>query len=228
MGMISLKCPDCRANIDLSDDREFGFCQYCGTKVLIKEFIPQKSIIDESGKIPGLLELSESALHSNEYTKCIDYAEQVIIIQSNNDKAWYLKGCALAASGNEQCIYFWKKALDYAEEGSEIYRKATNRLNDPSKYIKKPTKKFKVQTTKAPTLLQPTLHFYFDNKEVMAVKGGCSEIIDITQGKHKLSIRVNHRTFKSFKQEILVDEKDVVMKFTWDKKINNYKCELDF
>ncbi len=33
--VISLKCPDCGADIQLDNDREFGFCMYCGTKVLI-------------------------------------------------------------------------------------------------------------------------------------------------------------------------------------------------
>ena len=34
MGLIVLKCPSCGANVDISDDREFCFCSYCGTKIM--------------------------------------------------------------------------------------------------------------------------------------------------------------------------------------------------
>ena len=34
MAMIAIKCPQCGADIQLDDSREFGFCNYCGTKVM--------------------------------------------------------------------------------------------------------------------------------------------------------------------------------------------------
>lgn len=34
MGFIALKCPSCGADISLDESRDFGFCQYCGTKVM--------------------------------------------------------------------------------------------------------------------------------------------------------------------------------------------------
>lgn len=36
--MLQLKCPNCGADIALDDTREFGFCSYCGTKVLLDEY----------------------------------------------------------------------------------------------------------------------------------------------------------------------------------------------
>ena len=35
--MVQLKCPSCNANIELDGAREFGFCCYCGTKVIFKD-----------------------------------------------------------------------------------------------------------------------------------------------------------------------------------------------
>lgn len=50
MKLISLKCPNCGAdiNLDAGNNMEFGFCQYCGTKVMkdIKE-------IKVSGTVKG-------------------------------------------------------------------------------------------------------------------------------------------------------------------------------
>ena len=37
--MEALMCPQCGANINLDDTREFGFCNYCGAKIQINETI---------------------------------------------------------------------------------------------------------------------------------------------------------------------------------------------
>ena len=39
MSIIALKCPNCGGNLEFEDSREFGFCQFCGTKVMIREEI---------------------------------------------------------------------------------------------------------------------------------------------------------------------------------------------
>ena len=36
--MLQLKCPNCGADITLDVTRDFGFCSYCGTKVLLDEY----------------------------------------------------------------------------------------------------------------------------------------------------------------------------------------------
>ncbi len=35
MALLSLKCPNCAGDIQLDDSREFEFCMYCGSRVLI-------------------------------------------------------------------------------------------------------------------------------------------------------------------------------------------------
>ena len=32
-----VKCPGCGANVDILEGKEVQFCQYCGTKILLKE-----------------------------------------------------------------------------------------------------------------------------------------------------------------------------------------------
>lgn len=46
MPFIALKCPSCGADINLDSSREFGFCSYCGMKIVqdkqvvqVKKFI---------------------------------------------------------------------------------------------------------------------------------------------------------------------------------------------
>ena len=47
MAIVSLKCPNCAGSVELDDSREFGFCQYCGNKIMIQQEI--NNIIVQSG-----------------------------------------------------------------------------------------------------------------------------------------------------------------------------------
>lgn len=37
MPVIQLKCPKCGGDLEFEDNREFGFCEYCGAKVMIEK-----------------------------------------------------------------------------------------------------------------------------------------------------------------------------------------------
>ncbi len=50
ISLVSFKCPQCGAVLSVDSTREFSFCEYCGTKVLLKnenEYIYRT--IDEAG-----------------------------------------------------------------------------------------------------------------------------------------------------------------------------------
>lgn len=46
MGMIVVRCPNCSADIQLDDSREFGFCNFCGTKVM-----QDKIVVEHRGSV---------------------------------------------------------------------------------------------------------------------------------------------------------------------------------
>lgn len=54
MKLITLKCPECGATLQLDQDRKECFCTYCGSKILLDEEIQkqdvriEKHIIDEA------------------------------------------------------------------------------------------------------------------------------------------------------------------------------------
>lgn len=37
MNLVHLRCPDCGAELEVDNIREFCFCQYCGTKIILEE-----------------------------------------------------------------------------------------------------------------------------------------------------------------------------------------------
>ena len=48
MKLITQKCPACGANLEIEEGRDFSYCQYCGSKILIdsekKEYTINKNI----------------------------------------------------------------------------------------------------------------------------------------------------------------------------------------
>lgn len=42
MALRALRCPNCNGDINIDDSREFAYCPYCGTKILLKETIEVK------------------------------------------------------------------------------------------------------------------------------------------------------------------------------------------
>ena len=60
MGMISVKCPNCGANVEFASGRDYGYCEYCGSKVMQEKIIVEHRY-DESGKYENYLKLAGSA-----------------------------------------------------------------------------------------------------------------------------------------------------------------------
>lgn len=46
MSLVAMKCPACGADIELDDSREFGFCSFCGTKVM-----QDKIVVEHKGNV---------------------------------------------------------------------------------------------------------------------------------------------------------------------------------
>ena len=102
MKLIKLTCPNCNANLDLDSEREFGFCQYCGTKIAIQKEVPHtqtniEQVIINNGviinrnndkdKIENLLLRAEDFFNSSDTSKASKYYNKVLDIDAKNEKA---------------------------------------------------------------------------------------------------------------------------------------------
>lgn len=227
MSLIPLVCPKCGANIELNDTLEVGYCSYCGTKVLVQEALGKRKTDDRSHEIPSLLELAGSALEAGDPAKCGEYADSAIMIKADCGDAWYLKGCAMAAQGNRGCIGCWERAAHYCGPDTDTGLKARKALEDPDGHIRIPTRKFKVIVERAGKLIQPTIAFYVDKAEVLRLKGGDMGAVDITKGKHLLSIKQPMAMFMAWKTNVLVEDRDVVLRLTYDSDRKRYDIGLE-
>lgn len=118
MSIVNVKCPNCGASIQLDNNREEGFCSYCGSKVKVQEAI-NKVKVDKSGDLKNLLNLANAAIEANNGQEALDYANKTLEIDSQNAKAWYIKMQAqglLATFGDLKCneiLIAGRKAIEY-------------------------------------------------------------------------------------------------------------------
>lgn len=90
MGFIKVSCPSCGANIDFDDSREFGFCNYCGTKIVQEKIVVEHRgsvSIDRSNEIINLLKRAEEKFENGLFQESEDYFNRVLDIDADNDVA---------------------------------------------------------------------------------------------------------------------------------------------
>ncbi len=117
MGLIVVKCPSCGANANLDDSCDFGFCSYCGAKIM-----QDKIVVEHRGsvKIEGtatadtLLERATIMLRDGNFSNADSYFDRVLDIDPH---------CAAAYWGKELCSIRIRK-----EEGLAFYSRSI--LND--------------------------------------------------------------------------------------------------
>lgn len=47
-GMRQCQCPNCNATLQFGEDRDFGFCEFCGTKIMLDDYRETHRIVDEA------------------------------------------------------------------------------------------------------------------------------------------------------------------------------------
>lgn len=90
MALISLKCPSCGANIDFDNSRDFGFCSYCGTKIMIEKKIVEHrgSVgIDHSCEIKNLLLRGQEMYSAGRLADAEVYFNRVLDLDAVNKEA---------------------------------------------------------------------------------------------------------------------------------------------
>lgn len=76
MGFTAAKCPQCGADIQLDDSREFGFCNYCGTKVMQEKIVVehQGSVkVDNTDYVEKFLQNAHRALAKEDWEEVEKY-----------------------------------------------------------------------------------------------------------------------------------------------------------
>ena len=70
MGLVKMNCPGCGQPMELDDSREFGFCSYCGNKVMIDRMIVEHKgsvKINNDERIQNCLAIARRAYESQDW-----------------------------------------------------------------------------------------------------------------------------------------------------------------
>lgn len=78
MALKALTCPQCGANLELDDEREFGFCQFCGAKVQINEVIEVRHSFDYTEHAENSKALADRAYDAKNYEEAYVYYSKVL------------------------------------------------------------------------------------------------------------------------------------------------------
>ena len=115
MPLIALRCPHCNGAVELDDTNSFGFCQYCGTKVLVADVTsPASPVSGASGDVANLIKLAEQTLESTD-SEVADVANRILALDADNPYGWYYRGVSAAMRGDTEGMYnAWCKALEHS------------------------------------------------------------------------------------------------------------------
>lgn len=103
MAIQIIKCPTCGGEVQMDDNREKGFCMYCGGAIQIKEEVAKIKIehsgkieIDDSKKLKNSIELADRAFSIGKYDECYGYCCTALECDVNNAHITFRKGLCAA------------------------------------------------------------------------------------------------------------------------------------
>ena len=129
MALINVKCNSCGGEVKLDDSRKEGYCLYCGSKLLLQDYIK----IDKSDDEQNYLFLAREADKVDNFKECEKYSNLVLEINHKNPEAWFYKGISLLLSSTyknnrlDEAYNYILNSLDFAEKE---YGKDSDEYND--------------------------------------------------------------------------------------------------
>lgn len=101
--MVVLMCPNCSASMEIDEQREFMFCQYCGTKVAnLKNTVE----VNRDKEVETLLRRALEFERSGDYKSALEYCTRILDIDFDNSDARELEKRANSLTGpNVEVVY---------------------------------------------------------------------------------------------------------------------------
>ena len=104
--MRACQCPNCKAHISYDDSREFGFCQYCGSKIMLDDYRSTHRVIDTARmhetETERIIRLRELELKEKEKERKQTFKITICIIACAITLVFIILGIKLLENGEEQ------------------------------------------------------------------------------------------------------------------------------
>ncbi len=120
MKIIDLVCPNCNGNIQLDEDKEFGFCMHCGHRIVLAGSDIGNNRYAQIKRLKTTLDVKAQGRNQSEIVQLCD---RIIELDPNDSEAWYYKGLyALQDGVVSEALPYWTKAVEgmSKEEAREL------------------------------------------------------------------------------------------------------------
>lgn len=147
MGFVALKCPSCGGSFELDDSMEFGFCTYCGTKVMQEKIVVEhKGTINVDGiaNANTILDRAFLFIEDEKFHTAFKYIEKTLDLNPRCSKAYFAKLlCQCKCSSPDKLIDLAVKPLSKYELFNKAKRFANSKeLQEYEKLEKEIAQKF--------------------------------------------------------------------------------------
>ena len=108
--LTALVCPECRGNIQLDDEKEFGFCLYCGCKVVLTDNLKTKVVITHDTELEATRKLLSKYLKQKDWNGVLECCRTIVKYDITDWRAW------LVVASHPQTPSMWHIGLENAIE----------------------------------------------------------------------------------------------------------------
>lgn len=134
MAIVALRCPSCNGEIELDDSREYGFCTFCGSKVMIQEEIQKIKVVhtgtvtlDDTAKSGNYMALADSAFKNKNYEEAYSYYTKVLECDASSWQAVFGKGLSAAYMSTPENSRV-NELFNAIEDAKSLLFKSENRI----------------------------------------------------------------------------------------------------
>ena len=162
----------------MNDDKEFGFCMYCGSKILLER--NDKITIDKTKDLKNYLSLAKDEMETGGWDKAAEYIEKASEIESCVADVWYAK--ALIARNNDDEIGYTHNLNKISEDMKNVGIIDQNVIDEIWECS------VVVEFVKTSSFAMSELSVKVDNKATYIIKNGSKRTIGLKKGNHKLYV----------------------------------------
>lgn len=193
MALVALKCPNCGGDLQFEDSHDFGFCQYCGTKIMLQEALTYKVEMDYTRQARNLLQNAEDYYSEGFKEKAYGYASDAMELDRTLARAWFIK--AMCTDDYEDRVVGLKNAFKNTDDPKlkeEIKKNLSEKCRVELKYSGLITSW--MSEYPCPILIDGERYLLKDTSSVMLSKGAHTVVfvfIDALSSEKQFVVRKN-------------------------------------
>ena len=208
--LVALQCPNCKGSIELDDEREFGFCIYCGCKVVLTDNLKKKIVVSHDVELDSAKKLRDKYVAQRDWNGAFECCRTIVKYDESDWRTWLI----LASEPDTPSM--WHICLDNAIEHCDdpVVLEYLEELRDSYSVVL--LSHYEAEFLVGGSPLTYSLPFTFDNSRFGGKAGfnqkleQCNSAVVVKNGVH------TYYNYKSRMNSRITISKDVTLSFDDD------------